>query len=340
LVILMKIKGNIIVIVFVLILGTSCKNSLNVQAPYKDVTVVYGLIDQNDPIHYFRINKGFEGVGNAYSMASQFDSIYYLPTSTITAILQDSNTTTNIVTAIPLDTTTSIPLSPGTFSYPKQILYKTNAALNTNDYYNLLITNTKTNKIIRGSTQLLPDVDFTGNFIGAHILSLSSNPYYTEISWNTAPNARIYQMSLLFYYDNQSGTGPRVLQSPLQLVFAEQTAPNTTGGLTMEYDFNAQQLFTLIVSSIQPEAGVTRYPDSLGVVFTTGTDDLNTYIQLSQPPSGINQDIPSFSDLTNGVGLYTARHVETFYKGIDAETLDSITGPNAEQRFLNLGFLP
>jgi len=340
----MKIQRYIALIALVVVVCTSCKNSLNVQAPYKDVTVVYGLMDQNDPVHYIRINKGFEGNGDAYSMAKQYDSIYY-PVGIITAVLEDSNPTTEaIVNTITLDTTTTVPLNPGIFSYPKQLLYYTNATLNPNDYYNLILTNTKTGKRLHGVTPLLSDVTFTdlpylpnprGTFY------LASSPAATQINWTSSPNVRIYQMTLLFYYDNQVGAGPRVLQSPLELVFAQQTAPNLTGAAMMSYNLTCQQLFSLILSTLQPESGVARYADSLGIIFTSGTDDLNTYVQLSQPPSGINQDIPSFSDVTNGVGLYTARHVQTFYQMIDPATLDSIS---SEPRFTNgtngLGFQP
>jgi hypothetical protein len=320
---------------------TSCKNSLNIQAPYKDITVVYGLIDQNDPIHYFRINKAFEGLGDAYTMASQFDSIYYLPTSSITAVLEDSSITTNtIVKTYTLDTTTAVPLGAGTFSYPKQILYYTNAVLNPNDYYNLVITNNKTGKTLRGSTALLSDVSFVQYSPATSPFYLGSNPFPSQVEWNSSLNGRIYQMSLLFYYDNQVGSGSRVLQAPLTLVFAPQTSSTLAGGDLMTCNVSAQQLFTLITSSLQYIPGVSRYADSLGIIFTSGTDDLNTYIQLSQPPTGINQDIPSFSDVSNGVGLYTARHVQTFYDQMDGVTLDSIQGLNAEQRFINLGFQP
>jgi len=336
----MNLKKHTILIAFIAVVCISCKNSLNVQAPYKDITIAYGLMDQNDPIHYIRINKGFEGNGNAYTMATQYDSIYY-PVSSITAVLEDSNTTTDaIVNIIHLDTTTTVPLGPGTFSYPKQLLYYTKTTLNPNDCYNLVLTNTKTGKITHGSTPLLQDINFINpsNMPSLNtVFYLGSNPYPTEIEWYSSVNARIYQMSLLFYYDNQVGNGPRVLQAPLQLVFAPQIAPNLEGGAKMVYDISCQQLFSLI-TTLQAENGVSRYADSLGFIFTSGTDDLNTYIQLSQPPTGINQDVPSFSDITNAVGLYTARHVQTFYKKIDPATFDSIAGTNQEQRFFLLGF--
>jgi hypothetical protein len=172
-------------------------------------------------------------------------------------------------------------------------------------------------------------------------LTLESAPTGTTIAWNTSANARIYQMSLLFYYSNQVGGSSPIPQTPLQLVLPEQTSPVLSSGYTMTYTITAQELFALIISSIQPETGVTRYADSLGIVFTSGTDDLNTYVLLSQPPTGINQDVPSFSDVTNAVGLFTARHIQTFYKKIDLATMDSLT---EEPRFTTgtngLGFAP
>lgn len=161
----MKINKIIGIIALSTLVSTSCHNSLNVLAPYKDVTVVYGLLDQNDPVHYFRINKGFEGPGNAYTMAMQYDSIYY-PVGSIRAYIKDSNVNTQtIVDTFNLDTTTTVPLASGTFSYPKQLLYYTQARKMTlhaddSDYYILVIVNNKTGKTITGTTSLLSDIDF------------------------------------------------------------------------------------------------------------------------------------------------------------------------------------
>lgn len=337
----MRFKKIIILLVLGVMFITSCKNTLDVQAPYKDITVVYGLLDQNDAIHYIRINKAFEGNTDAYTMAKQYDSIYY-PVNAISAVLQDSNPNTGaIVNSFVLDTTTTVPLGPGIFSNPKQLLYYTKATLNPDDYYNLVITNSKIGKKLRGSTYLLSDLTLTGA-ITAKSIELGSAPYSSAVAWQSNANAQIYQMTLLFYYDKKTGNNTPVLQTPLQLVYQQQTASTSTGGLPMEYELSCQQLFTLILSSpaITAQAGVSYHADSLGIVFTSGTYDLNTYIQLSQPPTGINQDVPSFSDVANGVGLFTARHVQTFYRPLDAATLDSIQGPPGDQenRFADLGF--
>jgi len=332
----MNSRRIIVAIALTILLCTSCDNTIKILAPYKDITIVYGLIDQNDPVHYFRINKGFEGNGNAYTMAQQYDSIYY-PVGNITAVLEDSSTTTNsIVNVYLLDTTTSIPLGAGIFSYPKQLLYYTNATLNPNDYYNIVITNTKTGKKITGSTYLLPDMTFSNNdFVGSPTLPLSfNNTYPSMIQWNTSSNARIYQMTVRFYYDEVNSSNNVTLKS-FDWVFPAVTSPTLSGNYPLSYSYYASGLLSLIVYYVPYEQGITRYVDSLHVIFTSGTDDLNTYVLLSQPPSGINQDVPNFSDVKNAVGLFTARHIQTFYKQLAPAFIDTLVG---ESKYSNLNF--
>ncbi len=339
----MKFLKVIAALALSVLVYSSCNNDLKILAPYKDITVVYGLLDQNDPVHYFRINKGFLGNGNAYTMAMQYDSIYY-PVGNIHAYLQDSSTITNtIVDTFNLDTITTIPLNPGTFSYPKQLLYYTtakNKALNPNDYYNLVVVNTKTGKRITGSTNILPDLSFaypTANFASISTINITfDNQHPTTIAWNSSVNGRIYQMDIKFNFDEVTTAGDTSYYS-LDWLFNPLTCSSLAGNVAMQYQFTAQGLMTLIANSLQPKLGVVRHFQYLDVIFTTGSDDLNTYVLLSQPPTGINQDVPSFTDLKNGVGLFTSRHVETLKKQLGATDLDSlqygsITG--------NLGFQP
>jgi len=337
----MKLNRITLLVAISAIAYTSCDNTIKILAPYKDVTVIYGLMDQNDPTHYIRINKAFEGPGNAYTMAQQYDSIYYpvSPTQVISAVLEDSNTTTNTITStIKLDTTTTVPMPAGTFSYPKQLLYYTKTKLNPADYYILVVTNNKTGKKVRGTTGLLSDLAFKSpaNFANSKNLQFSFlTDHPTEIDWNTTPNARIYQMDIRFYYTEVAqSTNDSALKS-LDWVFAPITAPNLSGNVALNYNFTGQQFCTTILNSITINPFVTRYADSIAVIFTSGSDDLNTYVELSQPPTGINQDVPSFSDVENGIGLYTARHVQSIQKTIDGTILDTLT---EEAKYIPLNF--
>jgi len=56
----------------------SCSTKFDVAAPYKNITVIYGFLDQADTAHYIRIQKAFlDNNKNALTMAQTPDSNFY-----------------------------------------------------------------------------------------------------------------------------------------------------------------------------------------------------------------------------------------------------------------------
>ena len=51
-----------------------CSTDLDINAPYKNVTVVYGLLDQRQEVQYVKINKAYLGEGDALVYAQIADS--------------------------------------------------------------------------------------------------------------------------------------------------------------------------------------------------------------------------------------------------------------------------
>lgn len=313
----------------------SCSDKLNIQAPYKNITVVYGLLDQNETAHYIRVNRAYEGVGNALQIAQQFDSVYY-PANQISVYLQDYNSNGNLVDTINLVPDSSITLPPGIFP-TKQILYRTNRALNVNDTYNLVVINKKTGLQLSGSTTLLPDVVFGNGVVSGTVYNFSfSNIAPSQIAWTSSVGGSIYQMTFRFYYSET--TASTTTHKYIDWVFATQTAPTTEGGYPMLYDVTGDEFLDIVHSLIPFDPSVTsRTADSLSLQFTSGSYDLNTYIQLSQPSLGIDQDPPAFSDVKNGYGIYTSRHMQIITKPLASAMLDSL---HFSDRTSNLLFQP
>src|SRR5437868_3293744 len=97
----------------------SCKTDFNTVAPYKEITVVYGLLDPAKGAQYIKINKAFLGEGNALVMAQQMDSTNY-PPGTLDVKLQQIQSGQEIQFVAVLDSTKE----PGIFSNPYQIIYR------------------------------------------------------------------------------------------------------------------------------------------------------------------------------------------------------------------------
>ena len=55
----------------------SCTTDVDLTAPYEDITIIYGLLDQTRDIHYVKINKAFLGDEPLEEMAAIRDSIEY-----------------------------------------------------------------------------------------------------------------------------------------------------------------------------------------------------------------------------------------------------------------------
>ena len=56
---------------------SACSTEIEVNAEWKDVTVVFGLLDVSDTIQYIKISKAFLGEEDAFVMAQEPDSLYY-----------------------------------------------------------------------------------------------------------------------------------------------------------------------------------------------------------------------------------------------------------------------
>ena len=62
-----------------LIVLSACKNEIDINAPYKDIPVVYGFLDQNQATQYIRIQKLYQNAANQTTDqgAKIADSLYF-----------------------------------------------------------------------------------------------------------------------------------------------------------------------------------------------------------------------------------------------------------------------
>ena len=54
---------------WILFFMNSCETDFDTTTDWEDITVVYGIIDQNDSMQYIKINKAFLGEGNVLQFA-------------------------------------------------------------------------------------------------------------------------------------------------------------------------------------------------------------------------------------------------------------------------------
>ena len=303
----------------------SCQTDFDVNSDWKEITIVYGLLDQNQDVQYIKINKAFLGEGDALQMASISDSLNYDTLDLEVKINKRKNG--NIVDSIFLSPTI-LEKDDGIFSTENNIIYATNISeaseFESGYYYDLEINNNKTGKIVTASTGLISGFKFKSsdimgpyNFYDPTPAPGASNYRFKQIRWEHASNGKVYQLDLIFNYLENGVSKSLTWRQPIQIYDQSDD---------MELLIEGQSFFNFIKNNISSQNNVERVFSNLRVVMTIGTTELDTYMSVNMPLSGIIQQRPQYTNIDNGIGLFTSRNIYVVENTISLDrcTLDQL----------------
>jgi len=305
----MKKNYFLLTIFAVLLTLISCKKTLDVNAEWKDVTIVYGLLSQTDTIHYVKITKAFMGPGNALQFAAIPDSSNY-PVNTLQVTL-DEYIGTNFLRTITLDTTTILNKDSGIFYYPHQLLYYTKARFGSDTTYHLIIKNKVTQKVVEGYATLMGDIDVEkpNSYARASFQSGKSS----EVKWLSAKGGKRYQLTIRIRYAESINGVPNstVIKSLDWIALNNIRSISDKGNQTMDYFIPGDAFYIFMGAHIPVNPDVSRALRDCDYIFTVGSEDLSTYMDVTEPSMTIITERPAFTDIINGIGLFTARSVHS-----------------------------
>jgi hypothetical protein len=310
----MKLRLFLLFTLFLPLFFLACETDFDITSDYQDITVVYGLISQNDSVHYLKINKAFLGKGNALVFAKEEDSMSYHNDLEVKIEELKGEVVTN---TFYFDTTTITNKEQGIFYYPEQRVYSAYYEI-PSDYssktYRLQITNTKTGKVITANTALIYDFSFSTPRPGQPVMNFTSE-YAQKIEWKSAKNGKRYDVTLRFWFDELLKGNPDTLARYVDWALGTEKSRGISGGQSMELQYKPEGFFNMVNTKIPYKAGnelsedqvLARLVNRAEVIFDVSGDDLNTYMEVNEPSSGIVQDKPEFTNINNGIGLFSSR---------------------------------
>ena len=311
---------------FALLLITSCKDDLDVTADYKEVPVVYGLLNPQETTHYIRIQKGFLTEGNALLASGIADSIYYPDVLTVKLIpyyngsQSGSPITLNRVDGDAL----GLPKQTGIFANTPNILYRATGNLDPNKRYKLEVTNssngfifgTKKTENLEGIT-LVKDFGIIVPSKGAKLNIQNNSP--AKAIWNTAENAGVYDLSIRFNYleFNQADNSLRA-DTFVDIFLYKSYMQSYAAGQNIIAEVSADLLLNSLASKLETRNDIYReFNVNKGMVFTfsVGGTELANYIASQQAQSGLssNEALPPYSNIIpsgQSVGILSSRYIK------------------------------
>ena len=337
-------------------LFTSCDNDLQIIADWKDVPVVYGILNAEDTVHYVKLNKAFLGQGDVMMMAQEFDSLNYSGEDVGLRLLEmeESNIPNSDYVQrkqIELEPTDEFVKPEGVFSSPTQIIYKTAEEINSNYFYTAEVYR-KSNDTLIAYTQnpitIIKPVNITKpNSFSP--LNITPNGYVPKVEWKSVAGADLYELSMNFHYIEFPISGGDSVPRSIKLDFPTRLSNDSGGGQNMSYSLEFYQLLNFIAANIEEDPTVRRLLPTQ-VVFGSAIshaclhftlyaagEDLSTYLVLNQNTNSLVLDRPEYSNIENGIGILSSRSYDIVESvKISNPTNDEIS-TNEITKHLNFG---
>lgn len=295
----------------------TCSTEVDLLDDYKEIPVVYCLLDQSQPKQYVRIQKAFLGPDNALTMAQQMDSIFYATQLNVSIEEYNGNNMTNSWQLQP-DT---VPYrDAGIFYSGSYVIYSLNTTtgmLASNRTYKLRVRfASDPNKEAYSSTVIVKNFSFasvTASANSVQIVKVNPNSRI-NVSWNPSATGNFYQAALRFHYRETDAGGNTTLKSTPEWIFGSvEQAPGAVNPLSVAYDPDAFYRFLLQVIPNDPNV-VSRSGDSISYTVYAAGEDLYTFMRVNSPSSSIVQERPTYTNImTNdpetptAIGVFSAR---------------------------------
>lgn len=297
-----------------------CNKELNVNADWKDITVVYALLDQARDTTFIKITKAFLGPGDALQFAKISDSSNYPDKLVVRLEEWDGSTYKNTFF---LDTLTIHNKVAGdsVFYYPDQLMYFTTVKLNENYQYKLYIDDTISGKEVTAESGLVHDFAIEKPL---PYFKMDFRPEYNnEVKWYTAKAGRRYQMNIRFHYQEilKADTSVKATKYIDWIVFSDIKSIDLQGGQEISQYYSCNGFYNVIGANIPVNPNVNRKALFVDLIFSVAAEDLNTYMEVTEPSYTIIQERPSFTNIVNGIGLFSSRYT----KALDSMLLSAFT---------------
>ena len=312
---------------------SSCSTDFELNAPYETIPVVYGLLDQSKDTQFVKINRSFLGYGNNVDYAAINDCTHF---EYVVAVLEEYNEFGNLIDHDTLKEFMVGNLQPGIFYEDSQKVYyleTDNDSLKEENTYHLKVSipdkglnfDAETD-LIKGSWlnfkfQTILYLAGSGFKVADVDLATTEDGYLEQtLRWTTAERGKRYELMLRLHY-TEVYNDLTEQEKFLEWNLGRQISVSSSGGEEMFKDVSGGSFFNFVETQLQNYENEDQVMkrvlgmDAIEIILTAGNEDLNTYMQVNEPVTGIVTERPIFTNVNNGIGIFASKYstrVSTF----------------------------
>ena len=317
----MILKQHVWCVMFSLVVLFSCSTKVEVNAPSKDILVVYGVLDVAADTNFIRISKAFLTTGDAIQYAASND--LSLKNSVVTLTATGNNP--EVITLLP---DTIHPKVAGTFASTQTVYYTTHRLTPGKTYYLSVTSADNPNLWVKAHTTIpdtpsitnpLPPYPTSSGFDTVNDIAAIEKAYFVRFNRSNARSnkrpGRAFEMRAHFTYGQYRGPGDTLWFNPITFgptkPFNESNCDKMTSELCVQLP---EKALTQLVVANQPANGSNFIYDNskrtkaLRFEITAIDTFLYNYIYINNPAfvdfTGVR---PEYSNIENGLGVLGSR---------------------------------
>lgn len=295
-------KISILCIILLSLSIASCEVEFSPNAAWKEVPVVYCILDQDDDTTWARVEKCFLGEDNITHYGQISDSINY-PIGSINVSLLAYDQGGAQVDSLAFHVK-NIQHDSGAFANNSQPAYYaiTTGRLKDNRTYRIRVQHADDGKIIAESDPVSLIVK-----TAEQVYSVPAIPYgkfgfgtqgYFKMEWPALQNARLYTPIVRFFYERAGDT--TYLDFPC--------------GSTRNYSYNyARDLFLKeLKTHFQDDTTTKNYVRTADIFLTACSEEVYAYMNTSTASSDLSETHATYTNINGGIGILGSRRTHLY----------------------------
>jgi hypothetical protein len=326
----MKSKFIILIVLISGFIFSSCSTEVDINADYKEIPIVFCILDPSEEYQYVKVNKAFLGKMNVTDMAQISDSLFFKDSVLITlkkfqgAVERRSWT---------FDYCDTVQKARGFFGNSKNILYMKKIEFGTCDANTSFVLNID---IGNGKHRLKSEVKLVsemGIFQPAenvpHISIVSKNGF--NFKYYAGNSACIFESHFRFNY--LEVTGRDTVKKSLIYKFFDKIFAATDKNDLRDGKLDVPSFYQYVASNL-PQVEGRKYladmPNSCELIIMSAEENYYIYTQVTSPSTGIIQFRPDYTNIISEIegnkclGLFASRNSYRRAYKFSIATLDSL----------------
>ncbi len=299
-------------IVLMTVLFSACDNELELVTEWKDIPVVYGLINRQDTAHFLRVEKAFiDPQTSALELAQIPDSLYY---DNVTVQIKNISTDEVFTLDRVNGDDEGFPRTDGgVFATMPNYLYKLKLSeaqrFGSGEKLQLILNRGDDLELVTAETSIVSDFR-----LSSPDPNLSRNIQFNtnfNAGWRFNPDdTNIFDLSFVLNYEERPAT--ETVWTPQTLIWdlARGIEPDENSNGVHSQPIPGDELFRFIGANIEVVPDMVRRFVGVSIKIEGGGLEVRRYIDQGKVNTGItsSQVIPTYTNLSEGFGVFSSKN--------------------------------